>query len=172
VSYTVDPGAPAYRSRRRRAAITLSATVLLLFFAFWYALSYYRASTDPEQTASPACQTAIAAVKAKDVTLNVYNATTRNGLAAATAKLLRDRGIRVATVANDPLSKSIKGVAEVRYGRSGAAAAKVVLPLVPGAKRVQDGRPDGTVDIVLGQRFVALAASPTTSATGPTGGCP
>jgi hypothetical protein len=168
----MDSGALMYRSRRRRAAVTLSIAVLLLFFAFWYALSYYRASTDPERTASPACQTAIAAVRAKDVTINVYNATNRTGLAATTAKKLRDEGIRVATVANDPLNKTIRGTAEVRHGKSGLAAAKAVLPLVPGAKRVQDGRADGTVDIVLGDAFKALAASPTTTTTGNAEGCP
>lgn len=165
MSYMVDSGALTYRSRRRRAAITLSIAVLVLFFAFWYALSYYNASNDPARTASPACNTAIAGVKAKDVTINVYNATNRTGLAAATARTLRDRGIRVATVANDPLNKTIKGTAEVRHGKSGLAAAKAVLPLVPGAKRVQDGRADGTVDIVLGNAFKALAASPTATVT-------
>lgn len=171
MSDVVESGALTYRSRRRRAAVTLSVAVLVLFFAFWYALSYYNADNHPAQTASPQCNSAIARVKAKDVTINVYNATTRTGLAAATARTLRDRGIRVATVANDPLDRIIKGTAEVRHGRSGLAAAKVVLPLVPGARRVQDGRSDGTVDIVLGNAFRSLASSPTSTTTSDSQGC-
>ena len=159
MSYIVESGAStSRRSRRRRAVITLLLVALMLFFAFWYAYSYYRASGRPAAATVPACTAAPAAAAPKpaNITVNVYNATDRNGLAAGTATQLRARGFVVATVANDPLQRTVAGAAEVRYGASGAAKAKVVLALVKGSKGVKDARTDASVDLVLGERFTAL----------------
>jgi hypothetical protein len=172
VSYIVESGASrSRRSRRRRAFITLLVVALMLFFAFWYAYSYYRASGRPAASPARTCATTApaAAPRPADVTVNVYNATDRQGLAARTAAEVRKRGFVVATVANDPLQRTVAGVAEVRFGASGVARAKVVLTLVKGAKTARDSRPDGTVDLVLGEKFTALAPPPKTKpATKPT----
>lgn len=161
MSYIVESGASSSRrTRRRRALITLSLVVLMLFFAFWYAYSYIQAPADPSAAAAaPTCTPAAtsAAPRPRDTTVNVYNATSRTGLAARTAAEVRKRGFRVATVANDPLLRTIAGPAEVRYGRSGAAKAKLVLALVKGAKAAPDARSDSSVDLVLGESFTALA---------------
>ena len=163
MSYIVESGASrSRRSRRRRALITLSLVVLMLFFAFWYAYSYYRTSSQPTAAAPAAvCATAAAPAKAAaprpaDITVNVYNATDRDGLAGKTASDLRERGFEVATVTNDPLQRDVAVPAEVRYGKAGAAKAKVVLGLVKGAKPVRDARTDASVDLVLGTKFTAL----------------
>ena len=92
--------------------------------------------------------------------VNVYNATSRSGLAAKTAAEVRKRGFRVATVANDPLDKAVTATAEVRYGRSGTASSVLVIKLVKGAKAVPDQRTDSSVDLVLGDKFKALVAAP------------
>lgn len=97
-------------------------------------------------------------VKASQVTLNVYNATGRAGLARTTADELRKRGFKIATVTNDPLEKKVTGTSEVRYGATGARAARLVAVQVKGARLVRDSRSDGSVDIVIGNRFTALAA--------------
>jgi hypothetical protein len=156
----VEPVDERTRSRRRRTTITLIVTVLGLFFAFWYAYSYYRAdlssaSSDSTTTATP-CATYIPPTK---ITLNVYNSTNRTGLAARTAKSLRQQGFRINAVANDPLDRSITGVAQIRFGKSGAARSKTVQAVVPGAKRVRDKRKDNRVDLVLGRKFSSLAPS-------------
>lgn len=158
------------RSRRRRALVTLAVVSLMLFFAFWYAYSYYRHSDTRHTAAVPVCPTKPPALQPADVTLNVYNSTDRTGLAANTASQLRKRGFKVATVANDPLQRKIPGTAEVRYGASSIGEGKLVLGLVKGAKAVRDGRPDASVDLVLGEKFKALAAPPkaTTPTTTPT----
>jgi hypothetical protein len=91
------------------------------------------------------------------VTVNVYNATDRQGLAASVAKSLRTQGFKVA---NDPLSKSISGVGEVRRGPTGEAGATLAAARLSGAKVVRDQRTDQTVDMVLGNRFRALSAPP------------
>jgi hypothetical protein len=178
VSYIVESGASSSRrARRRRALITLTIVVLMLFFAFWYAYSYYRASS--ERTAAPpaACPspTAASAPQPRSITVNVYNATNRTGLAARIATEVRTRGFKVATVANDPLQKTITGPAEVRYGKAAKPSSTVVLGLVKGARAVQDGRADASVDLVLGEKFTALAprakapTTPDVAATTPAG---
>jgi hypothetical protein len=176
MSYVVEAGASrSRRARRRRALITLGVVALMLFFAFWYAYSYYEDSNKPRAATTPTC-TATAGPAAKtpsQVTVNVYNATDRSGLAARTAAEIRKRGFKVSTVSNDPLQKDVTGTAEVRYGATGTASAKLVLALVKGAKGVKDSRTDSSVDLVLGARFKALAApAKTTQATAPsTSGC-
>lgn len=113
------------------------------------------------------------------VTTNVYNATDRTGLAATTAEELQRRGFVIGTIDNDPLGKSVSGVAEIRHGPSGKSAAELMAFYVPGAVLVDDGRDDATVDTVLGAAFTQVAAqsevedailAPSPSPSGP--GCP
>lgn len=171
MSYEVQTGAsPARRARRRRALITLGVVALLLFFAFWYAYSYIRDS-DKAAVPSPTCTATSTALTPASVTVNVYNATERAGLAAKTASDVRKRGFTISTIANDPLQKPVAGIAEVRYGASGEAGSKLVLALVKGARAVKDARTDASVDLVLGTKFTALVPAPQTPATTPPKGC-
>jgi hypothetical protein len=94
--------------------------------------------------------------KTAAVTINVYNATQRSGLARTTASQLRSSGFVVISVANDPLSKKIPGVAELRYGKKGAANAKLLAFYLPSATLVLDKRADSTVDVVLGETFAGV----------------
>jgi hypothetical protein len=89
--------------------------------------------------------------------VNVYNATTRTGLALSTSLELAARGFHTAKVANDPAKKIIAASAEIRYGPKGALAAKIVAAQVIGAVMVPDHRTDATVDFVLGEGYAALA---------------
>jgi hypothetical protein len=90
------------------------------------------------------------------VTVNVYNATTRHGLARETSIEMTHRGFRIGAVANDPLNKIIPASAEVRYGPAGAAAAKVVAAQVPSPTMVRDARKGAVVDLVVGDGYTAL----------------
>ena len=155
-------------------SITLGLVALMLFFAFWYAYSYYQVVDRAHRLPAPTCTAAPDPVRRPrpgDITVNVYNATDRTGLAAKTATEVRKRGFEIATVANDPLQRKVTGPAEVRYGASGKAKAKVVLSLVKGAKPRSDGRPDGSVDLVIGEKFTGLvkvtAPAPATPAASP-----
>jgi len=161
MSYVVESGSSrARRARRRRALITLGVVALMLFFAFWYAYSYYQDSNRAKASPAPTC-TATSTVKTPaQVTVNVYNATERSGLAAKTAADVRKRGFKIATVSNDPLQRDVTVAAEVRYGPTGASSSKLVLALVKGAKAVKDSRTDSSVDLVLGAKFTALTAPP------------
>lgn len=153
------------RRRRRRAAITLTLVGLVLVGTFAYAAVYVQGwldTKDPKPAASSACPavTPTATLVPSDVTINVYNATNRNGLAASVAKSLRTQGFKIGQVANDPLGKRIPGVGEVRHGQIGAAGATIVETRLAGARVVLDKRTDETVDLVLGNTFSVLSAPP------------
>ena len=155
------------RRRQIRAALTLTVVALLLLAVFLYAAAYVKGwvGASPRAAAVP-CPTPTGTVaptppphtlSPADVTVNIYNTTGRQGLARSTADALRDQGYLIATVSNDPMHRTVPGVAEIRYGTSGAAAAKLAATLVPGAALQRDGRPDSSVDLVLGARFRTIA---------------
>ena len=174
------------RRRRRRAAITLTLVGLMMLGTFAYAAAYFqgwvgdKAPKPAASPAAPACHgvTPTPALEPSAVTINVYNATNRRGLAASVAKSLRTQGFKVAKVANDPLGKQIDGVGEVRHGQAGAVGASLAATRLSGAKVVPDERTDDTVDLVLGNKFTALVAPPTLAppkvtrpTPSPTGSC-
>lgn len=172
MTQTQEREATPYRVRRqRRSTIVVIVVLLALAGAFYYASTYFR-DTTPQ--AVP-CTTVVPApvLKPIDVTLNVYNATTRKGLASSTAKIVRERGFKVKAVANDPKKASIKQSAQIRFGPSGAASARLVQSRVAGAVLVNDKRADDSVDLVLGNGFKAIRAeSPAATATSGAPICP
>ena len=112
------------------------------------------------------------------VTINVFNATKRQGLASNTADALGARGFEVKEVGNDPEGQKVVGVAEIRYGPKGAEGAKLLGFYLPGAEMLPDDRSKKSVDIVLGREFTEIVgeaqvaaslASPSPSTSGP--GC-
>lgn len=153
-----------HRRQRRKTATTIAVVILMLFFAFWYAFSYYRASSDPRPAATDAagCRPFDPKVPTPaTTTVNVYNATNRNGLAARTASELRSRGFRIGEVSNDPLDRTVAGPAEVRFGPAGASRATLLVPLGgKGTTQLADKRKGAVVDLVIGAKFTALAAAP------------
>lgn len=155
--------------KRRRSLITLAVVVLALFFAFWYALSYYRADSDVRARSTPTASCTPldpAAPTPATTTVNVYNSTNRNGLAGSAAKSLESRGFVLGKVTNDPSKRKTPAVAEVRFGPKGEARATLVRSnLQKGAALVKDTRKDASVDLALGTKFTALL--PTPSASGP-----
>lgn len=146
---------PARRPRRWRTPVTLVVLVALVVGAGWYG---WQTLTSTE---SDACTTAAKPAGARlapsDVTLNVYNATKRTGLAGRTAARLKSRGFRVERVGNDPLSKKVRVSAQIRAAKSSRREVALVKSQVPGSVWVVDNRDDGTVDLVLGQKFRKLA---------------
>ena len=177
------PGRPpltAAQRRARRQAITLLVVFGLLVVSFLFAAAYYGGWFDtPKPTSGPRpCATVTPSkVKPSQVKLNVYNASTRNGLARRVASEMKDRGFAVGTIANDPLRRSVKTAAEIRYGVKGKAGAQLVSSEVPGSKLVADKRKDASVDLVLGPTYSQLTPTespggslPTCTPTGtPTG---
>ena len=159
-------GGPAPRSR----ALTVTLVVLgaIVLFGAGVALSWFLrggngggGAAGPTSGASPTCvaTTTVPGVglpKPGTVSINVYNATDRTGLAASTAGVLKGRGFTVGEIANDPLGKTVRPSAELRYGPKGEQNAKLLSFYIPGAKLVQDDRTDASVDVVLGEKFKAV----------------
>jgi hypothetical protein len=114
-----------------------------------------RAPDPAESVAAPPCPpdgTLPAAYGS--VQVNVLNATNRAGLAAATAQSLTARGFVVLATGNSP--SPVPGVARISFGASGVAAAYTLAAHVEGARLLLDNRPDGTVDLAVGEEFVTL----------------
>lgn len=157
MTHTIEAGMPtAKRRRRRRTAITLIVVALLLVVALWKSWDYVQGWLGKPDTTAHACLP-VKDVVASQVTLNVYNATARSGLAGSTAAGLKKRGFKIASIANDPLEKKVTGTAEIRYGTGGVSAAKLVAAQLKSPRMVKDSRSDSSLDVVVGNKFTALA---------------
>ena len=166
--YTTEAEVSVHARQRRRQLIVLGVVVLGLFFAFWYAWSYYQADNSVRASRPPAATCAPydpKVVTPENTRVNVYNASTREGLAGSVARSLDERGFVIAKVANDPSSRKAPKVAEIRYGPKGAPQAKLLRTSLPkGTVLVKDKRAVATVDLALGPKYTALAPVPTTTA--------
>ncbi|MFF2141212.1 LytR C-terminal domain-containing protein [Kitasatospora sp. NPDC058190] len=113
--------------------------------------------------------------QASAVTVNVYNATTKAGLAGRTADELKKRGFTIGKVGNAPaeLDKKVPGTAQVIAGPAGAGGGTLVGSQIAGATVTADARTDASVDFVIGDSYNALldetqAAAALALATKPT----
>ncbi|WP_406284909.1 LytR C-terminal domain-containing protein [Embleya sp. NBC_00896] len=112
----------------------------------------------PSPTASaPVAAPAAQLPEPATITLNVYNATKRTGLAKTVADALKARGFTIGKVANDPLNQPIAATAEIRHGFPGSTPSKVVAAQVAGSTNKEDQRTDSTVDLVIGDAWTDLA---------------
>ncbi|MFC1410877.1 LytR C-terminal domain-containing protein [Streptacidiphilus sp. N1-12] len=110
--------------------------------------------------ASAGAGAALAVVpKPTGITVNVYNATDRAGLAGQTAAELKKRGFTIGKIGNAPtaLQHKVLGTAQVTGNSAAAKLMTVVGTEVTGAKPVTDLRKDTTVDLILGNGFTTLA---------------
>jgi hypothetical protein len=89
------------------------------------------------------------------VVLQVLNSTDRNNLAHNVATSLSKVGFHVADIGNDP--NLVTGVAEIRYGSKGSAAATLVSFYLPGATLVATQSSDSEVVVSLGSKFKSVA---------------
>ncbi|MET9083806.1 LytR C-terminal domain-containing protein [Streptomyces sp. NPDC004237] len=178
---------PRMRPRRRRARLTLSvvASVTALGLVGWGTLQLIDVFTGGGGTASAAGSagdcvkravasaspspaagaTAAALPKPAQITVNVYNATTRTGLAKDTADELKKRGFKIGDVGNAParFDQKIKGTA-ILLGP--ATALKTSLPvlatqLTAADQRTEAGRKGAAVDLIIGNAFKALTPQAT-----------
>jgi hypothetical protein len=142
----------------------MTSVLLLLGGTFVYAVGNVpgigrTASAPTAGGCSPGRSSSGQALPAPDtVRVNVYNATSRQGLAGSVAASLR--GFTVLTVGNDPQHRHLKGRGEIRYGARGALAAQTAHVWMAGARLVKDHRRDATIDLVAGKRFSALRSPP------------
>ena len=166
VDYLHESAGSIYRRRRRRRmVVTMSFVIVLLFATLGYAASYVQGwigtgTTNSVAKASCNQATSTRALTPGGVTMNVYNSTDHTGLAASAASALQRQGFKIATIDNDPLGRSVLGVAEIRFGPSGVAGAHLAALRLPGARLVPDSRMDASVDVVVGKAFTGVKNPP------------
>ncbi len=112
------------------------------------------------RAASPSPVAAVALPRPADITVNVYNATPRSGLAKTTADELKKRGFTIGKIGNAPAAydKKIAGPGILLGAQAAAKGAFPVLGTqVKGAETKTDTRETADVDLIIGSGFTALA---------------
>ncbi|WP_232544148.1 LytR C-terminal domain-containing protein [Streptomyces buecherae] len=117
-----------------------------------------RGACEPQGTPSPSARPL---PKPAAITVNVYNATTRGGLAKETADELRKRGFKVGKVGNAPAAydKKVKGAGVVLGPKAATDGRTDVLGTqLAGAQTRTDARKGQDVDLIIGDGYRKLAA--------------
>ncbi|QTD99516.1 LytR C-terminal domain-containing protein [Streptomyces cyanogenus] len=106
--------------------------------------------------------------KPGQITVNVYNATKRTGLAKSTADELKKRGFRIGTVGNasKQYDKKVKGTGML-LGSPAAqdTSLRVLGTQLAGAESRADGRKGADLDLIIGDAFKGLANRSTADRT-------
>jgi hypothetical protein len=146
-------------ARRRRQTFTFLGLFTVVVLVGLVALGNWRSWWTIGGTAHAqivACPTQILADPTL-VQVNVYNGTTRDGLATAVAKELRTRGFAVKAVANEDEATPINAVVLVRYGTPGVKSARTVGRQFPGkVQMLRVSKNTRVVDVVIGTRYRAM----------------
>jgi hypothetical protein len=157
---------PKSRRRRRQAwtFVTLVSLVLVVgIVSLGHAMRWWTVGGEHVRAVRVPCP-AETAEDPEDVTLGVYNATPRFGLARSVARELQARGFRVNTITNDDSGRPVTAAALVRHGPYGRLAARSVAAQVVGPVTIEnDGRGTDTVDLVLGTAYRAMVPRPQAS---------
>jgi hypothetical protein len=141
---------------RVRALVVLGLLVVMAAVAAGWAIA--KDSETAARQATPCIKSTVPFSttmprRAADVHVNVYNATSRIGLATTVADELQARDFTVGKIGNDPLQQTVEAPVQLRYGPAGAGAAQMLRAWFAGAQPTLDNRSDGTVDLVLGIRY-------------------
>ncbi|MFB6813030.1 LytR C-terminal domain-containing protein [Streptomyces sp. NPDC056347] len=166
---------PRMRRPRRRGKLVLAATasVVALGLAGWGTMQLIDVFTGGDRKTDAAdhktdCPStgpsgAAAPVKAlptpKKITVNVYNATTRGGLAKKAADELEKRGFTIGKVGNAPAAydKKVPGPGVLLGAPSATNGSFPVLGTqLHGAMPKTDARRTADVDLILGKKFTAF----------------
>ncbi|KOU45127.1 MULTISPECIES: LytR C-terminal domain-containing protein [Streptomyces] len=158
--------------KRRRLVLAGVGAVVALSLAGWGTLQLIDVFTGGDKSAAaaghkracPTVKPAVAPAKALPkpaaVKVNVYNATTRSGLAKDAAEELKKRGFAIGEVGNasKEYDKKVPGTGVLL----GAPAAKnggftVLGTQLAGAVEKTDTRKTGEIDLILGTKFKAFS---------------
>ncbi|MBB4982563.1 MULTISPECIES: LytR C-terminal domain-containing protein [Streptomyces] len=165
--------------RRRRIVLASAAAVVVLGAAGWGTLQLVdvfsgdggtKTTAGKQTDCKPAPKPTPAAAafpKPAQITVNVYNATPRSGLAKTTADELKKRGFKIGKVGNAPTAydKKVPG-AGLLLGAP--TATKGVFPVLgtqlAGATTKTDTRATADVDLIIGTAFKTLSPKTTADA--------
>jgi hypothetical protein len=153
--------------RRGRAVLAVAVAVVVLGLVGWgtqQLIHVFSGDADKAVAAKkPDCTPATTPVKTlpkpAQITVNVYNATPRSGLAQQTANELKKRGFVIGKVGNASASydKKVPGAALLLGGRGAANGTFSVLGTqLKGASPKTDTRTGKDVDLIIGTAFQSL----------------
>jgi LytR cell envelope-related transcriptional attenuator len=109
----------------------------------------------------PACNPVVVPAPARgSFTVNVMNATGRNGVAGNVAAGLGKRKFTIGGISNAPESWYVTQTAVVHHGPAGLDQALLVASQIPGAKLFADSRKGSSVDVVVGLAYRDMVAMP------------
>jgi hypothetical protein len=111
----------------------------------------------PKATCQP---TVVPAPKRGSFTVNVMNATGRNGVASDVAAALAKRKFTIGGISNAPDSWYVTPSAVVHYGPKGLDQALLVSSEIAGSKLFQDTRSNTSIDVVVGLGYKAQDMAP------------
>ncbi|MFF5476843.1 LytR C-terminal domain-containing protein [Streptomyces sp. NPDC012935] len=161
------------RPRRRGRLVVLTvASAAVLGMIGWGTLQLIDVFTDGGKAsaagpksdcgsrATPSAPPAAALPKPGKITVNVFNATTRSGLAKQTADELKKRGFKIGDVGNaaKEFDKKVKGTGILLGPSSALDTALPVLGTQLGTaeRRTDAARKGPAVDLIIGNRFKEL----------------
>jgi hypothetical protein len=174
---------PRMRRTRSRGRIAASAiaVVVVLSLAGWGTLQlidvfggassgHTKANAAPaacQRSARPAVSASVSSAspaampKPGAITVNVYNATAKSGLAKSTADELAARGFKIGTFGNAPAAydKKVKEPALLVGGPKAEAALRALSAQIPGTVTKTDAKHSGTtIDLMIGKAFSKLSS--------------
>jgi hypothetical protein len=169
---------PRMRQRRRRGRLVVAvvASVAALGLAGWGTLQLIdvfsgggektsaaglKAGCSTKASPSPGVRSAALPTPGK-ITVNVYNATTRGGLAKSTAEELKKRGFKIGDVGNasKQFDKKVKGTGILLGPSSALNTSLPVLAtqLTTAERRTDAARKGAEIDLIIGDGFKNLTA--------------
>jgi len=151
--------------RSLRTPIVLAVLLILLAGGAWWGYQLVVTGARPVPP-TPCVTVSLTELQPKDVVVRVYNGGTERGLAGATAKTLKAAGFVVASTGNtdEPIHDTvIVGVAQ------DSPEVQFVAAWFEKATVRADGRPDHTVDILVGDAGGKTVAEPPQSLPIPSG---
>ena len=157
-------------TRHLTTAVTLVALCAILVVAAFVGFNALFAPLpgsegEPTAAASPSCDAPSGKkrerLRSNEVTVNVFNAGTRSGLAGATVDSFRARGFRGGLIGNAPSGSTVRRAqvwvveGEEHAGRLVARQLGPRTPVVTAKKDLGDG-----IDVLVGNGFRALVRAP------------
>ncbi|NUS10165.1 MAG: LytR C-terminal domain-containing protein [Streptomyces sp.] len=163
------------RRRGRVVAVIVASVVVLGLFGYGATQLFHvfkgddgdtKANAAPQNRPCTPASTApalkpMALPQPSGVTVNVYNATTRGGLAKTTADEFAKRGFKVKSFGNaaPPYDKKVVQTALIVAGPGAEAAAREAGTQVAGSTvKIDPARKDKNVDVMIGNAFTAMAS--------------
>lgn len=147
------------RQRTQNFLTIFIATIAtgLMAYTYWVGLLFWPLSSNTSHDCPRGTPISTAA-PIEQISVRVYNATDRRGLALDIAQNLKERGFRVPMWDNDTRSSEMTAVAEIRHGPDGLRHARTIAAQINGSAVLvpEPDRQGPVVDLILGQAFDGL----------------